>query len=257
MSIAIVTVTFNDKQNLIRTFESIRKSKKEYHRYYVIDGDSIDGSLEVIKDYLDIIDDFISEKDSGIYDAMNKALNFKIKENDFILWLNAGDELLDWNGIDFKQLKAVDCAFYSVLTKMQVTDIPSLRVPFIFLPYNEKNFFPKSQYMHQGFLIRRSAFEVLKYNTEIGLQAENLLMSQCIQRYSFFTSSIPISNFYLDGISNFKFKEVHESYLKVAKSLGFDMIKLYCYQRNSFIKYYFKRLLPFSLIQYYRKKLQT
>lgn len=253
MNIAIVTVTLNDKRNLLRTFESIRKYKKVYHSYYVIDGNSKDGTIDEIKKYLDIIDSYISEPDSGIYDAMNKALNFEFDDSDFILWLNAGDELIDWKGININELNDYDCAFYSVLTKMDVSENPVLNIPKIKLPYNVKNFYPNSIYMHQGFLIRRDVFESLKYNTKIGLQAENLLMSQCILRNSFSVSSNPISVFYLDGISNRQFKRVYESYLRVAKTLGFNLIELYYYHKFATIKYLIRRLFPLYFITSYSK----
>ncbi len=253
MNIAIVTVTYNDKKNLQRTFKSIRKYKKEYHKYFVIDGNSSDGTLDEIKCNFDIIDDYISEPDTGIYDAMNKALEIPIEDNSYILWLNAGDELLDWKDINIGELKNYDCAFFAVLTKMDIADNPVLATPQIMLPYNVKNFVPVSRFKHQGFLIKRKIFEDKLYNTEVGLQAENLLMSQCILNNTFLISHLPISTFYLDGTSFTNFKLVHKSYLNVADLLGFKKSDLYLNHKYSTFKYFVKTLLPLKLITTYVK----
>jgi glycosyltransferase involved in cell wall biosynthesis len=58
--------------------------------YLVIDGKSNDGTLDVIKKYQDRIK-LMSERDTGIYDAMNKAL--KMANGDYLLFMNAGDEI--------------------------------------------------------------------------------------------------------------------------------------------------------------------
>ena len=256
MKICIITVVLNDAYNLKRTLESIRRNKQSYHRLFVVDGGSSDGTIDLINNNLDIIDDYISESDNGIYDAMNKALCFDFEENDFFIWLNAGDELLQWSNINIEEFVNYDCVFCSVLSKIDENDNARICIPEIKLPYNERNFYPVSNYMHQGFLIKSKIFKVLKYNTDIGLQAENLLMSQCIKNYHFQITFQPVSIFYLDGVSNVNFKEVHNSYIKVAKALSFNIIHLYYYQRTLMAKYFIKRFLPICFILFYRRVLR-
>ena len=64
---SIITVVFNAKKDLIETIESLRSQDFKNFEYIVIDGGSTDGTLEVIKKNLDIIDKWKSEKDAGIY----------------------------------------------------------------------------------------------------------------------------------------------------------------------------------------------
>ena len=72
---SIITVVLNKKNNLVETIESLRKQNFKNFEYIVIDGGSTDGTLDIIKNNLDIITYYKSEKDFGIYDAINKALD--------------------------------------------------------------------------------------------------------------------------------------------------------------------------------------
>ncbi|MBD2148132.1 glycosyltransferase family 2 protein [Sphaerospermopsis sp. FACHB-1194] len=85
----IVTVVFNDAVGLERTISSVINQTYKGIEFIIIDGGSSDGIIETIKKYEGDIDLFISEKDRGIYDAMNKGI--KYSNGDFIIFMNAGD----------------------------------------------------------------------------------------------------------------------------------------------------------------------
>ena len=97
---SIITVTLNSKLDLIKTINSLKNQKFKNFEYIVIDGNSNDGTKEIINDNLDIIDKWISEKDLGIYDAMNKGI--KLSEGKYIGMLNAGDKY-SFEGLDIIQ----------------------------------------------------------------------------------------------------------------------------------------------------------
>jgi glycosyltransferase involved in cell wall biosynthesis len=80
MKISIITVTFNSEKTLAATFNSIASQKHHNLEYIVIDGGSTDGTLEIINNHKKSITHFISERDKGIYDAMNKGLNLATGE---------------------------------------------------------------------------------------------------------------------------------------------------------------------------------
>jgi len=87
--ISIITVVFNDKLGLQRTIESVIALEYDDVEFIVIDGDSIDGTIEIIKKYEKYITYWISEKDNGIYAAMNKGI--KVATGDWVNFMNAGD----------------------------------------------------------------------------------------------------------------------------------------------------------------------
>jgi len=86
---SIITVVLNAKDDLQATIDSLKKQTFQNFEYIIIDGGSTDGTLDIIKNNLDIIDKWQSQKDSGIYDAMNKGIN--LCEGQYIGMLNAGD----------------------------------------------------------------------------------------------------------------------------------------------------------------------
>jgi glycosyltransferase involved in cell wall biosynthesis len=91
--LTIATVTFNARQELERTIASVAMQKCSGIQYLVIDGGSTDGSVEFLQSCPEVVDDWISERDSGIYDAMNKAV--ARAKGDAIMFLNAGDKLAE------------------------------------------------------------------------------------------------------------------------------------------------------------------
>lgn len=105
---SIVTVVLNARYDLIDTIKSLRQQNHKNFEYIIIDGGSTDGTLEVINNNLDIIDKWKSEKDSGIYDAMNKGIT--LCEGRYIGMLNAGDKYKQ-NGLELINNYLIDTDF--------------------------------------------------------------------------------------------------------------------------------------------------
>jgi glycosyltransferase involved in cell wall biosynthesis len=74
MLISIITVVYNGEKYLEQTIKSIINQTYDNIEYIIIDGGSTDGTIDIIKKYENKIDYWISEKDEGIYDAMNKGI---------------------------------------------------------------------------------------------------------------------------------------------------------------------------------------
>lgn len=87
--ISIITVNYNNKIGLEKTFNSVFSLDNKDYEYIVIDGGSSDGSKELIKKNTDKIDFWVSESDKGIYNAMNKGI--KKAKGEYLLFLNSGD----------------------------------------------------------------------------------------------------------------------------------------------------------------------
>jgi glycosyltransferase involved in cell wall biosynthesis len=87
--ITIITVVFNGEEHLENTIISVIAQNYQNLEYIIIDGGSTDGTLDIIKRYEERIDLWVSEKDYGIYDAMNKGVSFS--NGKYIQFLNSGD----------------------------------------------------------------------------------------------------------------------------------------------------------------------
>jgi glycosyltransferase involved in cell wall biosynthesis len=87
--ISIITVVYNNRENLSKTIECVRSQNYADIEYILIDGGSTDGTPDIIKQNEDVIYKWISEKDNGIYDAMNKGI--KLATGDYVWFLNSGD----------------------------------------------------------------------------------------------------------------------------------------------------------------------
>lgn len=87
--ISIITVNFNNLSGLKKTIQSVKKQSYTNYEYIIIDGGSTDGSKEYIETEQDIISYWVSEKDNGIYDGMNKGITHATGE--YLLFLNSGD----------------------------------------------------------------------------------------------------------------------------------------------------------------------
>jgi glycosyltransferase len=89
MRVSIITTVFNGQENIRETIKSVLDQEYRNIEHIVIDGNSTDGTLEVIADYKDRIAKMISEPDQGIYDALNKGI--QRSSGDVVGILHAGD----------------------------------------------------------------------------------------------------------------------------------------------------------------------
>lgn len=107
--ISVITINYNNADGLKKTIESVVNQTSNDFEYIVIDGGSTDGSIDIINKYSKYITYWISEKDNGIYNAMNKGI--KAASGEYCQFLNSGDKYNNNEVIS------------SVLMKMPNTDI--------------------------------------------------------------------------------------------------------------------------------------
>lgn len=96
--LSIITINYNNKEGLKRTIESVINQTNTNYEFIIIDGGSTDGSIEIIHQYKTKITYWISEKDEGIYNAMNKGI--VIAQGDYCNFLNSGDTFFSNNVVE-------------------------------------------------------------------------------------------------------------------------------------------------------------
>jgi glycosyltransferase involved in cell wall biosynthesis len=154
--VSVITINKNNSEGLRRTIKSVLGQKFTSYEYIIIDGGSTDGSTDIIKEFSGKISYWISEPDTGIYNAMNKGL--KIAKGEYCLFLNSGDTLVDSNILSkvFNAPFTEDIVFGSVILdgkeRKEVFEIPDISN----LTFRH---FIKSTIPHPGTFIKRSLFE--------------------------------------------------------------------------------------------------
>ena len=156
--LSIITVCYNNRNGLQKTIESVVKQTFTNYEYIVIDGGSTDGTVELIKANEQHIDYWLSEKDNGIYDAMNKGI--KIAKGEYCYFLNSDDYIATPNTLEkiFEQVKNNPDIIYGNLAKRKNNKL------FYVIKFSKKitpySFFcDKSAIHHQASFVKTELFQ--------------------------------------------------------------------------------------------------
>ena len=115
-NLSVITIVYNNVKNIERTMLSVLNQTYPNIEYIIVDGLSTDGTLDVISRYKNRIAKLVSEKDKGIYDAMNKGLG--VANGDYVLFMNSGDEFFATETVANVFASAADADIYYGETEM-------------------------------------------------------------------------------------------------------------------------------------------
>lgn len=157
--LSVITIVYNNVRDIERTLQSVLNQTYPNIEYVVIDGASNDGTLEILKKYESRLSRLITERDQGIYDAMNKGL--AAATGDYVLFMNSGDELYAPDTVQKVFATAVDADIYYGETEMYDENWHSLGQRRHQAPskFNWKSFRFGMSVSHQAIYIRRSLTE--------------------------------------------------------------------------------------------------
>ncbi|MEJ6982539.1 glycosyltransferase [Pedobacter sp. P351] len=169
-SLSVITVVYNNKRDIERTILSVINQTYSNIEYIIIDGESTDGTLDIIRKYENRISRLITEKDEGIYDAMNKGLG--LATGDYILFMNSGDELYAGDTVEKVFASAPDADIYYGETEMYDEQWQSLGQRRHKAPerLSSKSFKYGMSVSHQAIYVRRSI--ISPYDRKYKLSAD-------------------------------------------------------------------------------------
>ena len=200
MKLSIVTITFNNLCGLQATERSIFNRNIQADvpfEWIVVDGKSSDGTREYLKKLDHRNFSFISEPDSGIFDAMNKGV--RMASGDIFLFLNSGDRLLSLNILQY-----VSQAFDVFVFNISPVDELGLEVPWKGLNANIHRLRAYNIIPHQSTIISKRCFEEKTYNSLLNFGADyDFFCWLYLKGYKFeFFDKLKLSQFVYDGVSS-------------------------------------------------------
>jgi glycosyltransferase involved in cell wall biosynthesis len=200
MKLSIITINYNNKEGLKKTIASVRQQSIKNYEYIIIDGGSTDGSADVVKENAASLDYWVSEKDAGIFNAMNKGL--AVAKGEYCLFLNSGDYLADETILKQVEPLLVEDIVYGdlyfeyadgkVVRAHYEDDMSLFKLSFTSLP-------------HQGTFIKRSLLNKLGgYKEELKIVSDWFFFIQAIIECnpSFKKIDLVISYFDKSGVSS-------------------------------------------------------
>lgn len=196
--ISIITIAYNSGKFIEETIESVINQTYDNVEYIIIDGGSTDGSLDIIKKYEDKIDYWISEKDSGIYDAMNKGI--ALAKGDWINFMNTSDKFYSndtiKNAINVMTDKEVNYYGDTVYANKLSTYVFNSKIE------QKSNFLNHNTFSHQAiFYSLRSVINTGFYNTKIKISSDFDFTYRVFLNHKFIKINEIISYCLLDGVS--------------------------------------------------------
>ncbi|GBU08601.1 glycosyl transferase [Bacteroidales bacterium] len=249
MRLSIITVNLNNVLGLQKTIESVFCQTFNDLEYIIIDGGSTDGSFDIIAQHSEKLAYWISEADSGIYNAMNKGI--LQAKGEYCLFLNSGDWLTEKNILSsvFSEIYTEDF-IYGNINYIGVDCKTLIEYP---KKWNFRLFLDKTL-PHPATFIKRAIF------SQVGLYNEN---HKIISDWEFFVTAIIlhkkiyryiplcITNFPVDGISSNSADLMSKEKLEALQTFFIELLpevvfvlqgELYSYNSSRFVKIYKKAI---------------
>ncbi|BAO74406.1 glycosyltransferase family 2 protein [Winogradskyella sp. PG-2] len=201
MLISIITINYNNKAGLSNTLNSVISQSFVNFEYIVIDGNSTDGSKEIVEAHKEKLSYWISERDLGIYNAMNKGI--RASKGKYLLFLNSGDTLNDSNKLQVvsEYLKTNKDIYYGNLELIHKT-YNEVKVYPDQLSFNY--FYNKGHIPHPSSFIKRTLFHkvyLYKEKFKIVSDWDFFVCAICKHNATYCHINKVISKYKTDGIS--------------------------------------------------------
>lgn len=230
--ISIITVVYNGQKYFEDTILSVINQTYDNVEYIIIDGGSTDGTLDIIRKYENKINYWISEKDNGIYDAMNKGI--AVATGEWINFMNAGDMFFD-NTILQKMQKELSEDF------VYGNHAVYLNHPVQYTIVNVEGYADKRNipFCHQSLFARTTWLNKFPFDLDYRISGDYDQYLKC-KKHNATIKHIPITvSLFLDGgLSSISRQKLIKEYYDITKQ----------YHKYSATFVYWMRILKFKLL---------
>jgi len=249
--ISIITVVYNGEKYLEQAIKSVIEQSYKNVEYIIIDGGSTDQTTEIIKNYNAFIDNWVSEPDEGIYDAMNKGIH--ITNGDVIGILNSDDilneDILITIAEHFTEDPALDYVFGSVERINQNGKLYGIAHPVSENVLDARKFL-QIPFPHSSLYVKKRVYnEIGYYNLKYPLNADYDFILRILQKnYKGVRLKEPITK-YRDGGQSSGYKTYFERW-KLLKEYDVKLYNRLSVVLKGILKHYLFLLLPRRLTRF-------
>lgn len=222
MKISIITVCFNAEAHIDETLRSVVMQDHRDIEHIVVDGGSTDGTMSKVERYREVLAHVVSERDKGVYDAMNKGL--RLATGEVVAFVNAGDMIArrDVLSAMVKEFERNDAdVIYGDALMVDPEDITKVKRFWKGGDYDRENFRKGWMPPHLGTYIRRSAYQRFgHFREDLKVSADYELMFRFLYKHRLRARYVPkvLVRFRLGGVSNRSLAHVWRANLEVFKA---------------------------------------
>lgn len=247
MKISIITVVYNNNLTISDAINSVLNQNYGDLEYIIIDGGSVDGTIDIIKSFGEKISIFVTEPDTGIYDAMNKGI--RLASGEIIGILNSDDFYQDKNVIKdvmdrFKSDQSVDIV-YGNIVYVESNDIRNVVRNWISKDYYNNFFEHGNVPPHPSLFVKKKIYQKIGlFNIKYEIAADYEFMLRSMKKEGYKSKYIDrlIVRMRLGGTSNKSLKNIYSANKEVYYSWRNNGLKI---PLSFFPNKLFKRLFQY------------
>jgi len=247
-SVTIVTIVLNDVKRIEGTVLSVLSQTYKDKEIIVVDGNSIDGTKDVIHKYKDKVTLFISEPDKGLYDAMNKAIS--AASGEWIIFINSGDKFYSDRVLEEIFLKGINPETCFIYGSHQAVYPNGLSI--VSTPGSLSAIWKGMQFCHQSLFVKLDYIKANMFDIRYKMCADfNLIYSAYAKGVGFLKVDEVVSSVTTEGLSDRNRLNTIMEYWQIAKKYKYSPVVDFYYFGKLFYVFIIlqiKRLMPESLV---------
>lgn len=234
----------------LNSLVTIADTNKNYiFKAVVINGNPNDNGHILVEEYSEILFKYVAERDSGIYDAMNKSL-LLLPDDGYSIFINSDDELISVPEVLLE--KDLDAYFFDVISHDEASGLKEIFHVSSKNSLNAHNIL-RPRLHHQGCFVKNITLKKYSYDLSVGIRADVLFMGTLLKNHNVMISNQTVALITTGGKSdNYNMNNLL-SFFYVGSKLGIGKIEIFIFSFPEIFKYFVKGLVGQYGVQFVRR----